>query len=132
MGNFAERHLKELLAYAQVKPAVNQFEVHPFNQRTQLIDLCRSEGITVEAYSPLGGKGNDGQVTDELLSNEKLKNIAMAHLKTIPEVILRWHLQRDVTPIPKSSTTARMEENLDVFDFELTEEDMDAIAELDR
>merc|ERR1740120_13672 len=59
VANFGERHLKELLEYANIKPAVNQFEVHPFNQRTQLIDLCQSEGITVNAYSPLGGKGNE-------------------------------------------------------------------------
>jgi len=132
VANFGERHLKELLEYAKVKPAVNQFEVHPFNQRTQLIHLCHSEGIAVQAYSPLGGKGNNGQVTDELLRNGLLKNIAVAHLKTVPEVILRWHLQRGVTPIPKSSTPARIRENFDVFDFELTQEEMDAIAKLDK
>jgi len=132
VANFDKRHLKELLEYAEVKPAVNQVEVHPFNQRTQLIDLCQSEGIPVEAYSPLGGKGNQRQVTDELFENTLLKEIAVAHAKTVPEVILRWHLQRGITPIPKSSTPARMRENFDVFDFELTKEEMAAIVKLDR
>jgi len=132
VSNFGGRHLKELLEYAKIKPAVNQLEVHPFNQQTRLVDLCNSEGISVEAYSPLGGKGNAGQVTDELLSNGLLKRIAVAHLKTVPEVILRWHLQRGITPIPKSSTPTRIQENFDVFDFELTLEEMAAIAKLDR
>jgi len=132
VANFDERHLKELLEYAKVKPAVNQFEVHPFNQRNQLIDFCQSEGITVEAYGPLGDQANEGQVKVKLLSNKRLKNIAVAHLKTVPEVILRWHLQRGVIPIPTSSSPARMRENFNVFDFELTQDEMAAIAKLDR
>lgn len=122
----------ELLEYAKVKPAVNQFEVHPYNQRTALVKLCQEKGIAVNAYSPLGGKGNDGQVTDELLKDPVLKTIASSYKKTIPQVILRWNLQRGITPIPKASSQKRIHENYDVFGFELSDADMSAIAKLDR
>merc|ERR1712176_541054 len=87
ISNFDERHLKELLGYAKVKPSVNQFEVHPYNQRTELVKMCKAEGIAVAAYSPLGGKGNPGAITDLLLSDAVLKEIGDAHGKTPAQVI---------------------------------------------
>jgi diketogulonate reductase-like aldo/keto reductase len=132
VSNFGERHLKELLGFAKVKPWVNQFEIHPYNQRERLVEMCQSEGIAVNAYSPLGGKGNKGQVTDQLLTDPVLVKIGDAHGKTAAEAILRWHLQRRITPIPKSSTKSRMSENYNVFDFELSEEEMSAIAKLEK
>ena len=107
VANFSERHLRELLGYAKTKPAVNQIEIHPYNQRTKLVDLCRANGVAVNSYCPIGGRGNKGQVTDALLADPTLVRIAKAHGKTAAQVILRWHLQRGLTPIPKASSKAR-------------------------
>ena len=126
VSNFGKRHLKELLGYATVRPAVNQVEVHPYNQRVGLEKLVRSEGLRFEAYSPLG-KGVIGLLEDPLL-----KRIADAKNKSVAAVILRWLLQRGITPIPLSRNENRLRENLDVFDFALTEDEMRAIAKLDR
>ena len=98
VSNFGERHLKELLGYATVRPAVNQVEVHPYNQRVGLEKLVRSEGLRFEAYSPLG-KGVIGLLEDPLL-----KRIADAKNKSVAAVILRWLLQRGITPIPCRAT----------------------------
>ena len=132
VSNFSERHLRELLSFAKVRPAVNQFEIHPYNSRPELVELCEREGIPVEAYSPLGGKGNRGAVTDLLLKDATLAKAGRAHGKTPAQVALRWSLQRGITPIPKASSKKRIAENLDVFDFELTSEEMRAINSLNR
>jgi diketogulonate reductase-like aldo/keto reductase len=139
VANFGERHLKELLRYANIKPAVNQIEIHPYNQREELVKLCQKEGIAVEAYSPLGGGGfagpssrNQGQLTDQLLADPVLKKIADKYSKSTAQVILRWNLQRGITPIPKASSDQHIQENLKVFDFELADGDMRDIKELER
>ena len=126
VSNFGKRHLNELLGYATVRPAVNQVEVHPYNQRIGLEKLVRSEGIRFEAYSPLG-KGRIGLLEDPVLTS-----IADAKNKPVAAVILRWLLQRGITPIPLSRNDKRIRENLNVFDFALTEDEMRAIAKLDR
>merc|ERR1711862_705428 len=100
--------------------------VHPYNQRKDLERLVRSEGIRFEAYSPLG-KGVIGLFEDQVL-----KSIANANNKSVAAVILRWLLQRGITPIPLSRNKNRIEENLNVFDFTLSEVEMQAIAKLDR
>mmetsp|Transcript_29231 Transcript_29231/g.83737 ORF Transcript_29231/g.83737 Transcript_29231/m.83737 type:complete len:369 (+) Transcript_29231:93-1199(+) len=132
VSNYNGRHLQELLGYAEIRPMASQFEIHPFNARSKLVELCQSEGICVNGYSPLGGKGNPGAVTDKLLSSPVLTRIASAHGKTPAQVILRWHLQRGVTPIPKASTPARLQENYNVFDFSLSDDEMGEITALDR
>ena len=126
VSNFGKRHLRELLAYATVRPAVNQVEVHPYNQRVELAKLVKTEGIRFEAYSPLG-KGAIGLLEDPVLTR-----IARAKDKSVAAVILRWLLQRDITPIPLSRNAKRIRENLNVFDFALTEDEMRAIAKLER
>ena len=126
VSNFGERHLKELLGYAAVRPAVNQVEIHPYNQRVGLEKLVRSEGIQLEAYSPLG-KCRIGLFEDPVLTS-----IAQAKNKSVAAVILRWVLQRGITPIALSRNERRIQENLKVFDFALTEDEMRAIAKLDR
>ena len=105
---------------------MDQVEVHPYNQRADLQELVQSEGIRFEAYSPLG-KGVIGLLEDPLL-----KSIANAKNKSVAAVILRWLLQRGITPIPLSRNDKRIRENLNVFDFALTEDEMRAIAKLDR
>jgi len=126
VSNFGERHLKELLAYAKVKPAVDQVEVHPYNQRVRLEEFVKTEGIRFEAYSPLG-KSRIGLLEDPVLTR-----IAETKGKSVAQVILRWLLQRDITPIPLSRNEKRIKENLDVTDFALTDDEMRDIAKLDR
>ena len=103
-----------LLGYATVRPAVNQVEIHPYNQRVGLEQLVRSEGIRFEAYSPLG-KGRIGLFEDPVLVS-----IAKAKNKSVAAVILRWLLQRGITPIPLSRNERRIRDNLNVFDFALS------------
>lgn len=132
VSNFDARRLEEVFTYAEERPTVNQFEVHPLNARQDLVDLCNSQGVLVNSYSPLGGKGNKKQVTDVLLKSPTIKRIADAHGKTSAQVILRWHLQRQLTPIPKTTRRARMKENLAVFDFELTEAEVQEMTSMDQ
>lgn len=123
--NFDIEHLQRLMDECDVTPAVNQVECHPYLQQKELKDFCKKHGIRVEAYSPLMN-GTD------VLQDEVIKDIADQYNKTEAQVILRWHLQSDVVVIPKTVTPKRMDENLDVFDFELSDADMDKIAGLDR
>ena len=123
--NFDIEHLERIMDECEVKPAINQVECHPFLQQKELRDFCQKHDIQVESYSPLM---NGTRVLDE----ETIKDIAEQYGKTPAQVILRWHLQSDLVTIPKTVTPSRMKENLDIFDFELSESDMDKIANLDR
>ncbi|MGR9047827.1 aldo/keto reductase [Halobacillus faecis] len=123
--NFDIDHLQRLLDECEVKPAVNQVECHPFLAQNELKDFCRDNGILLEAWSPLMQGG-------EVLRNDTIQSIAEKHGKTPAQVIIRWHLQNDTVVIPKSVTPSRIEENFDVFDFDLTADDMAAINKLDR
>lgn len=122
--NYKPAHLEELLASADIKPVLNQVECHPRLQQKETIDYCRSHGIAVEAWSPI----MKGQVMDIPL----LQEIGARHGKSPAQVSLRWHLQRGVVIIPKSSSMERMKQNLDILDFELSDEDMKAIKTLDE
>ncbi|MFC7062901.1 aldo/keto reductase [Halobacillus seohaensis] len=123
--NFNIDHLQRLLDECDVKPAINQVECHPFLAQNELKEFCRENGILVEAWSPLMQGG-------EVLNNDTVQSIAEKHKKTSAQVIIRWHLQNGTVVIPKSITPSRIEENFDVFDFELTEEDMNQINSLDK
>lgn len=118
-------HLDELLAGAEVVPAVNQIEFHPYLQSRPLHRYCRGKGIRLEAWSPLMQAG-------PLLQNPTLAEIAKHHGKTVAQVILRWDLQSGVVTIPKSARPARIAENANVFDFRLNEAEMKAIEALER
>src|SRR5699024_1728014 len=119
--NFNIEHLERILTECEVKPAVNQVEYHPYLQQTELKAFCEKHDIQLEAYSPLMNGTH-------VLENEVIQEIARAHGKTPGQIILRWHVQTDVVVIPKTVTPSRMKENLDVFDFELSETDMQRIA----
>ena len=123
--NFEIEHLERILEECDVKPTVNQVEYHPYLQQKELKVFCEEHNIQLEAYSPLM---NGTYVLD----NDVIQGISRKHGKTTAQVILRWHIQTDVVVIPKTSTPARMEENMNVFDFELSSEDMESIATLDR
>ncbi|MBP5224177.1 MAG: aldo/keto reductase [Lachnospiraceae bacterium] len=127
VSNFMVHHLQELSKTAKVVPAVNQIESHPYFNNRNLIDYCREKGITVEAWSPLGGSR-----TTSIRDDETINAIAKKYNKSAAQVIIRWHLQRDIVVLPKSVHEDRIYQNIDVFDFELTAEECEMIAALDR
>ena len=124
VSNFLPAHLERLLAEAEVVPAVNQFEIHPTYQQRTAQEASRVAGIAVEAYAPIG-KGTD-------LSEDAVVRAAEALGVTPAQVVLRWHLQQGRIVIPKSATPERIASNIDLFGFELDEEQMDAITSLER
>ena len=125
VSNFYVDRLVEFCEFNEVVPMVNQMETHPLCQQTELLEWEAKYHVAPEAWAPLG-EGRGG-----LLENPILAGIAQAHGKTVVQVILRWNLQRGVVVIPKSVHVERMRENLNVFDFELTAEEMDIIAAFD-
>ena len=124
VSNFLVHHLERLVQGANVVPAVNQVEFHPRLVQPELIDYCRRHGIVPEAWSPL----MKGKVADI----PQIRDLAKKHGKTPTQLVLRWNLQRGIVTIPKSVRRERLVENGDLFDFELTPEDLDAIDRLDR
>lgn len=132
VSNFMPEHLTRLLAETSVVPAVNQIEVHPYFRQSELLAVDTKHGILNQAWSPIGGitfyrDGSHGST----LQDPTIGEIAAAHGKTPAQVMLRWHLQQGRQVIPKSVTPARIAENFDVFDFELTGDQLDAIDALD-
>lgn len=119
VSNFQIHHLQDLMQDAEIKPMINQVEFHPRLTQTELRAFCKEQGIQVEAWSPL--------MQGQLLDHPGLKEIANRHQKSIAQVILRWDLQHGVVTIPKSTKEQRIRENADIFDFELTSEDMQLI-----
>ena len=126
VSNFAPDRLVDLIAHNEVVPAVNQIETHPFHQRVADQELLASEGVQIESWGPFA-EGRNGLFTDPTLSA-----IAAENGKSVGQVVLRWLVQRGVVVIPKTVRPERMAENLDVFDFELTADQLAAIAGLDR
>lgn len=125
VSNFHPDRVMDLMLHHEVKPAVNQIETHPFHQQVEAARFLAANGIQTESWGPFAeGKNN-------LFQNEVLRHIADQHGKTIAQVVLRWLVQRGVVAIPKSVRKERMAENFAVFDFELTAQDMAAIATLD-
>jgi diketogulonate reductase-like aldo/keto reductase len=132
VSNFMVDHLTTLLDKATVVPAVNQIEVHPYFQQRDVQALGAEHHILTQAWSPIGGITfyRDGQHTSTL-QDPVIGGIAQAHNKTPAQVMLRWHLQRGRSVIPKSTKPQRIAENLDVFDFDLSTEELAAIDALD-
>lgn len=122
--NFHEHHLKEIFEIAEVKPMVNQVELHPNLTQEPLRAFCKENDIVVEAWSPLG--------SGKMLDNPEIKKLAEKYGKTVAQVILRWDYQQDIVTIPKSVHKERIQENADIFDFELSEEDVQAISALNK
>jgi 2,5-diketo-D-gluconate reductase A len=123
VSNFRIADLERLQTEAETMPTINQIELHPLLQQAELRAWHAEHGIATEAWSPLA--------QGEVLEDETLMTIAAHHQKTVAQVILRWHLQLGNVVIPKSVTPERIRANLDLFDFELTEDDLAAIARLD-
>ncbi|HET6503922.1 MAG TPA: aldo/keto reductase [Amycolatopsis sp.] len=125
VSNFHPDRLVDLIDHNEITPAVNQIETHPFHQRTVDQDLMRERGVQIESWGPFAEGRNN------LFANPLLTSIAEAHGKSVAQVVLRWLTQRQVVVIPKSVKAERMSQNLDIFDFALTDEQMTQIATLD-
>jgi 2,5-diketo-D-gluconate reductase A len=125
VSNFHPDRLVDLIDHNEIVPAVNQIETHPFHQRVGDQKLMSERGVQIESWGPFA-EGKNNLFTDPLLST-----IADAHGKSVAQVVLRWLIQRNVVVIPKSVRPERMAQNLDVFGFDLTEEQMTQIATLD-
>lgn len=123
--NFYPDRLVDLIDHNEITPAVNQIETHPFFQRTGEQQLMRERGVQIESWGPFAEGRNN------LFFDATLTEIGAAHGKSVAQVVLRWLIQRDVVAIPKSVRAAHMRENIDVFDFELTGDEMARIAEMD-
>ena len=128
LSNWYVEELEEFLPQINITPALVQNEIHPYYQENDVIPYIHSLGIVVQGWYPLGGRG----YTAELLGNEVISEIAAAHGKSSAQVILRWNLQKGVVVIPGSSNPDHIQENTELFDFELTEEEMGCINALDR
>ncbi|XP_067854341.1 aldo-keto reductase family 1 member B1-like [Heptranchias perlo] len=138
VSNFNISQLQRLLSMARIIPAVNQVELHPYLTQPELVEFCVSRDITVTAFSPLGSPGrpqsllNDESDPKDLLKDPVVKVIAENHKKSVAQVLLRFHVQRNIATIPKSVSPARIQENAEIFDFELTEEEMGSLLALNK
>lgn len=126
VSNFYPDRMVDIASFAHIRPLVNQVETHPFNQQKLAKEYMDKYGVQIEAWAPFG-EGRGG-----LFENETLKAIGAKYGKTTAQVMLRWHIQRGVVVIPKSTHIDRMEENFQVFDFALSEEDMNTIGKMDK
>lgn len=124
VSNFSEAQLRELIDVTGEVPAVNQIEWSPFGHSMDMLDFCRDEGIAVQAYSPL--------TRTHELKDTHLEELADHYNKTPAQLILRWNIQLGTVPIPKATSIEHMEENLDIFDFEISDEDMAALSDLNE
>lgn len=122
--NFKIGHLEELMKTAKIMPMVNQIEIHPFTSKNEILNYCKDKNIQVIAWSPI----SRGRV----FNNKLLTDLAMKYKKSITQIVLRWHMQKGIIPIPKSSNEDRIRENIDLFDFEILEDDMKAIELLNE
>jgi diketogulonate reductase-like aldo/keto reductase len=128
LSNWYVEELTEFLPQVTIKPALVQNEIHPYYQEKEVVPFIQANGIVVQCWYPLGGRG----YTADLLGNETIQMIASAHGVSAAQVILRWDLQRSIVVIPGSSNPDHIKENLDLFGFELTDEEMEQIGALDR
>lgn len=126
VSNFYPDRMVDIASFARIRPMVNQVETHPYNQQMIAKEYMDKYDVQIEAWAPFG-EGRGG-----LFEDATLKEIGAKYGKTTAQVMLRWHIQRGVVVIPKSTRYERMVENFDVFDFELTTEDMAQIAVLDK
>ncbi len=121
VANCHQHHLEDILRICKIRPVVDQFEVHPLFTQKPLIEFCHSNGIQVEAYSPIA------QNNDRIRKNRILNGLAQKYGKTMQQIILRWHIDNGVVPIPRSTNTKRLKQNIDVFDFSLSKEERESI-----
>jgi len=124
VSNFGVNHLKDLLESAEIMPMVNQVEFHPWLIQNELREFCKKHHIQLEAWSPL--------MRGKILEIQLLDKLAKKYEKTIAQIVLRWDLQMGAATIPRSTNPARIKENAEIFDFEISKEDVDKIKQLDK
>lgn len=122
VSNFKEHHLQDLLSVCQIRPTVNQIEYHPRLSQPSLIEFCQKNDIQVEAWGPL--------MRGKIFEIEELQQLAKKYHKSVAQIVLRWDIQNHVVTIPKSINPARIKENMEISDFELSNEDMSMINSL--
>ncbi len=124
VSNFHKQHLEELLKSAEIVPAVNQIELHPYLTQNELVEYNQKKGITCECWSPIA--------RGLIFKDDTIASIAKKYSKTISQIVLRWEIQRGLVVLPKSVHEKRIKENAEIFDFELTQEDMETITSLNQ
>ena len=132
ISNFQKHHIEEIKKVWSVVPALNQIELHPRLTQKPLIKFCSDLGIAPQSWSPLGGHWESGNLKGNLLDNETLVSIGKKYGKTTAQIILRWNIELDIITIPKSVTPNRIKENIDIFDFALTKEEVEVIDALNK
>lgn len=128
VSNFNQEQLDTLYKEVGGIPMINQIEIHPYNTMEDIIQYCNDRGIVVEAYSPFGR----GNILPEIMNNETLIQFAQQHNKSVGQIILRWLVQQDIITVVRSSNPKRIQENLEIFDFSLTDEQMKYISSLNQ
>ena len=136
VSNYSTKKLADLLSKAAIRPAMNQIEMHPYQQQRKQVEFCKANNITITAYCPLGSMGTamttpDGSTPPPLLKHPVITAIAEKHAATPAHVLIAWLLRQDIVAIPKSVTPSRIQENIGACKLNLAVEDMAAIAELD-
>eukprot|EP01080_Neovahlkampfia_damariscottae_P010245 gene10245-2664_t len=124
VSNYHGSHIEDLVSYAKIKPHMNQIELHPWNQRKSQLESCKKHGIVVEGWGPFS-RGH-------ILKDEAMIKIAEGYKKTVAQICVRWALQRGFITIPKSISEERIKSNSNVFDFEISKEDMEKINAMDK
>lgn len=132
VANFTAVLLNDLLAGAKIKPVINQIELHPYNAQYELVDFCMKEEVAVTAYTPLGNPSQVKENDPILLQDEVVRNIAQAHKKTPAQVLLNWAVSRGTIAIPKSKNPKRIDENIDIFDFTLSQKEQEQLHALNK
>lgn len=134
--NLGTAMLRDIRSYARIQPAVNQVEMHPYLTQQNLLRFCQEQEITVTAFSPFGASSyvplNMAGANESLFDDETMKEIASAHGKSIGQVALRWAIQRGTVAIPKSQSAGHLKDNIEIYDFELSEEEMARVDGLNR
>ena len=119
VSNFLEHHIKPVMENATIMPMINQLEIHPGQRQEKIVEFCKANNILVEAWGPLG--------SGKMLDNYVLSEIAKNYNKSVAQLCIKWCLQQKIIPLPKTENTDRMKENLNVFDFEISSNDMQKI-----
>jgi len=135
ISNFTSKQIERLLASATIKPVTNQVEIHPYLAQKQLKKFCEERGITLTAYSPLGNPGsqvNDAADKDKLLKDPVVNRLAKKYNKNAGQILLKFQAQRGIIVIPKSVSLDRIKSNIQIFDFEMTAEEIAELESLDR
>ena len=126
LSNFQEKHIKEILKICKIKPCINQIELHPYGQRKEIVKLCQENNIKIEAWYPIAHGDT------KLINNELFSKLAKKYNKTNVQIILRWHIQKGFIIFPRTKKENHLKENINIFDFELSNDEMKLIDSLDK